>query len=145
MQGAPGSFASRVAAGHNTNAGISALVVHSLRSFEHVAVRLARSRALRRAARRVLVEQNAITEGRRADAGRTVRPLFDTARTARNMRRAYAAMFELRNFGEAPRHIVIGPMAPVAAAAPDPTAEIAALREENALLRRRVAALELEK
>ena len=116
-------------------------MVHSLRSFERVAVRLARSRALRRAARCTLVEQNAIAGATGAGEGGAVRPLFDTSRTARNIRRAYAAMFELRNHGGAPRHIVIGPMAPAAVGAVrHPVAEIAALREENALLRGRVAA-----
>lgn len=104
LQGPPGSFASRVAAGHLVNAGAPQLVTQTLRGFEATSVRLAHSPSLRRAARRLLLSENSIAE-RGSVLGRS--PLFNTAQTAQHIISAYQTMHELQSNGVMPRHIII--------------------------------------
>lgn len=88
-------FASRMGTSILSAVGLPELVAESLEEYRTHAVRLAREpRALEAARRRLL-------------ANRLTEPLFDMARFARNLERAYLQMWELFAAGEKPRQIVV--------------------------------------
>lgn len=94
----PGAdFPSRVAASHLRAIGLPETIVPTRTAYEDRAVRLAENRA----------ELEALKE--RLRHRRTTSPLFDTARFARNIERAFAAMWDRHTAGEAPAPISLAP------------------------------------
>jgi protein O-GlcNAc transferase len=89
------TFVSRVAASLVTNVGLPELIAANLQEYEQRAVHLAchpdELRALRA----------------RLAANKTTWPLFDTARTTRNLERAYRSMWDIYAAGEPPRAIIV--------------------------------------
>ena len=84
------SFPSRVAASLVYAAGIDELAVDSLQAYEELAIALGNDRERLGALRQ------------RLHAGLGSCPLFDTARTARNLERAYALMWAIHQQGQGP-------------------------------------------
>jgi protein O-GlcNAc transferase len=93
------SFPARVCASLLTTIGVSELITYSADEYEAMAVRLARDRALLADLRQ------------RVEHGRTHSPLFDPARFARNLERAYEVMVGLSRAGKPPAEINVGPLA----------------------------------
>jgi predicted O-linked N-acetylglucosamine transferase (SPINDLY family) len=89
------TFASRVAASLLTAVGVPELIVANLEEYERRAVRLAEHPEELRPLRERLA------------ANRTTWPLFDTPRFARNLERAYRAMWQLHAAGRPPELIVV--------------------------------------
>ena len=77
------SFASRVASSLLKNVGLDELITHSIKEYEDVAVKLARSKALREKVHAHLA------------FGAMVFPLFQTHLTTSNLEKAYQATWEL--------------------------------------------------
>jgi protein O-GlcNAc transferase len=93
------SFPARVCASLLTTIGVAELITYSADEYEAMAVRLARDRALLADLRQ------------RVGHGRTHSPLFDPARFARNLERAYEAMVALSRAGKPPAEINVGSLA----------------------------------
>jgi predicted O-linked N-acetylglucosamine transferase (SPINDLY family) len=89
-------FASRVSASILTAMGLPELITEDMIRFEDLAVQLAKDPERLKALRE------------RIAVNRRTAPLFDTARFARNLERAYRIMWDLYRAGEAPRPITIG-------------------------------------
>jgi protein O-GlcNAc transferase len=98
------TLASRVAASTLRAVGLPELVTHSFDEYEALALRLARDAHALKSLKARLV------------AGRASSPLFDTARTARALERAYAEMEARVRRGEPPSDLTV----PDAIAAPAP-------------------------
>lgn len=84
------SFPSRVAASLVHAAGIGELAVDSLEAYERLAIELGKDRERLGALRR------------RLQSGFDSCPLFDTARTVRNLERTYALMWDIYRQGQGP-------------------------------------------
>jgi len=89
------TFASRVAGSLLTAVGLPELISRSLKDYETLAVRLARTPS-ELSGYRTRLEKN-----------RLAAPLFDSARFARHIERAYRMMWEIHVKGEAPRGIEV--------------------------------------
>jgi len=86
-------YAARMAGSLLHAVGLPELVTDNLGDYEDLAVRLAGDAGLLRDTKATLARN------------RLGMPLFDTARFTRNLEAAYAAMWQIRQNGEAPRHI----------------------------------------
>ena len=86
-------YAARMAGSLLHAVGLPELVTDSLGDYEELAVQLARD-AKRLRETKAKLERNRLSM-----------PLFDTGRFTRNLEAAYAAMWAIRQQGEAPRHI----------------------------------------
>jgi protein O-GlcNAc transferase len=91
------SFVARVAASLVSALGLPELVTTDLRRYEELALDLTRTPARLAEIRR------------RLDAARVTAPLFDTARTCRQLETAYLTMDEIRRRGEPPRSFAVPP------------------------------------
>jgi predicted O-linked N-acetylglucosamine transferase (SPINDLY family) len=92
----PGAtFASRVAASLLTAVGLPELIARDLEAYARLAVHLAQHPAELQALRQRLA------------SNRTTWALFDTPRSARNLERAYRAMWERYAAGQPPQAIVV--------------------------------------
>ena len=89
------TFASRVAASLLTAVGMPELIVPTLEEFQQTAVRLATHPDELAQLRDKLQRQ------------RTVWPMFDTPRWARNVETAYRTMWDIYASGQPPREIVV--------------------------------------
>jgi predicted O-linked N-acetylglucosamine transferase (SPINDLY family) len=94
------TFPGRVAASLLQAVGLPELVTHTREDYEALALRLAREPALL-AGIRLRLQQNRLTY-----------PLFDTARFARHIERAYETMHENVRQGRAPRSFSVAPIDP---------------------------------
>jgi protein O-GlcNAc transferase len=90
------AFAGRVAMSQLAAIGLAELVTHSLADYEALALKLAQDPARLAAARAKLARNRYRT------------PLFDIPRLVQNVERAFAAMLEIHNKGEAPRCLSVG-------------------------------------
>ena len=90
-----GAFQGRVAASLLKTIGLPELVTRNLEEYESLALKLARDRTLLKVYRRRLADN------------RLRAPLFDTARTTRQIEAAYEKMQGLRLTGEAPRSFAV--------------------------------------
>ena len=98
------AFQSRVAADLLYSIGLDELVAHSRRSFEDIAVKVGKSKSLRRSIRNKLAA-NALTY-----------PLFDTRRITINLERSYEIMWEVKEtFKLKAQNIVVAPNDPMIA------------------------------
>jgi len=97
------SFVSRVAASLLSAVGLSELVTTNLRDYEELALTLAQTPKRLAAIRRKL------------EAARATAPLFDTARTCRQLEAAYLTMIEIHRHGEPPRSFAVPPEPSVSA------------------------------
>ena len=95
-------FASRVSASLLTAVGLPELITRSLAEYEALAVRLAQHPQELQAIRQKLARN------------RLTYPMFDTARYARNLERAYQAMWDNFVAGEMPRTIAVADKEPMA-------------------------------
>ncbi|MEK7412465.1 MAG: tetratricopeptide repeat protein [Planctomycetota bacterium] len=95
------TFASRVAGSILTAIGLPELITHSLKDYEALALRLARSPA-KLAGLRNRLAKNRLTA-----------PLFDSKRFTQHIERAYQMMWERYLRGEAPQHIEVPALPPM--------------------------------
>ncbi len=93
------SFAGRVGSSLLKAVGLPEMVTTSLEDYEALAVKLAADPALSHAIRGKL------------DANRSTYPLFDTDRLRRYIEAAYKTIWDIHQRGEAPRHIMVEPLA----------------------------------
>jgi protein O-GlcNAc transferase len=94
------TFAGRVAASLIQSVGLPELVTNSLGDYESLALKLAREAALLDSVRQRLAQN-------RLDL-----PLFDTARFARHIERAYETMREYERQGRGPQSFSVAPLNP---------------------------------
>lgn len=99
-----GTFASCVAAGLLSAAGVPELITSSPAAYEELALRLALDAPARAALRRRLEET------------RLTAPLFDSRRFTRHLERAYETMWAIHARGEPPRAFAVPPLPPEDAA-----------------------------
>jgi protein O-GlcNAc transferase len=99
-----GTFASRVAAGLLSAAGVPELITTSPAAYEELARHLALDPAARGTLRRRLEET------------RLTVPLFDSRRFTRHLERAYRTMWEIHASGAPPRGFLVPPLPPGAVA-----------------------------
>lgn len=93
-----GTFASRVAAGLLSAAGVPELITETLDDYEALALRLVQDRDALAALRRRLEET------------RLKVPLFDSLRFTRHIERAYDIMWDVHRSGQAPRSFAVPPL-----------------------------------
>jgi predicted O-linked N-acetylglucosamine transferase (SPINDLY family) len=95
----PGAtFAGRVAASLLHAAGLPEMIADTIENYEALALELARSPS-------ELEHLKA-----RLKRGRTLQPLFDTARFTRHLESAYTTMWERYQRGEPPAHFAVAPI-----------------------------------
>jgi len=91
------TFPSRVAGSLLRTLGLPELITTSLRDYEELALRLARDASLLKDLRE------------RLQANRTTSRLFDAGQFARNLEKAYVAMWEIYTSGQQPRPFAVSP------------------------------------
>jgi protein O-GlcNAc transferase len=88
-------FASRVSASHLTTIGLPELIVHSLEAYEELAVNMAQDSDLLIQTKEKLMKN------------RLNSPLFDNARSVKNLEWAYKRVWEIYREGKRPEHVYI--------------------------------------